>query len=107
MVGQAFPCRNHFATSIQWQGDLQHCCCFDLGLRLGFNHLGELEVFTVNRANLFGLQRRLNPVLASVIVQMTELLHVGFNGLTPREESLGQGASERSLPQPVLCCHEV
>jgi hypothetical protein len=53
---------------------------FSLGMLLGsvacgldFTDAGELEVFTVNRTNLFGVNRRLNPVLASVIVQMTEL----------------------------------
>ncbi len=40
---------------------------------LDFTDAGELEVFTLNRANLFGVNRRLNPVVASVIVQMTEL----------------------------------
>lgn len=40
---------------------------------LDFTDPGELEMFTVNRTNLFGVNRRLNPVLASVIVQMTEL----------------------------------
>jgi predicted DNA-binding WGR domain protein len=40
---------------------------------LDFTDAGELEVFTVNRTNLFGVNRRLNPVMASVIVQMTEL----------------------------------
>ena len=30
-------------------------------------------MFTVNRSNLFGVNGRLNPVMASVIVQMTEL----------------------------------
>ncbi len=40
---------------------------------LDFSHPDELELFTVNRANLFAVNRRLNPVLASVIVQMTEL----------------------------------
>jgi predicted DNA-binding WGR domain protein len=42
-------------------------CCLD------FTDAGELEEFTVNRTNLFGVNRRLNPVVASVIVQMTEL----------------------------------
>ena len=40
---------------------------------LDFNDPDELETFTVNRTNLFVVNRRLNPVLASVIVQMTEL----------------------------------
>jgi predicted DNA-binding WGR domain protein len=40
---------------------------------LDFTDPSELEVFAVNRTNLFGVNRRLNPVLASVIVQMTEL----------------------------------
>jgi predicted DNA-binding WGR domain protein len=53
---------------------------FSLGLLLGsvacgldFTDGGELEIFTTNRINLFGVNRRLNPVIASVIVQMTEL----------------------------------
>ena len=40
---------------------------------LNFADSGELEIFTVNRKNLFGVNHRLNPVLASVVVQMTEL----------------------------------
>ena len=40
---------------------------------LDFNDPDELETFTINRSNLFVVNRRLNPVLASVIVQMTEL----------------------------------
>lgn len=40
---------------------------------LDFTDAGELEIFTINRKNLFGVNHRLNPVLASVIVQMTEL----------------------------------
>jgi len=40
---------------------------------LDFTDAGELEIFTVNRSNLFGVNRRLNPVIASVIAQMTEL----------------------------------
>jgi len=53
---------------------------FSLGLLLGsaacglnFTEADELEMFTANRTNLFAVNRRLNPVLASVIVQMTEL----------------------------------
>src|SRR6266576_1769716 len=53
---------------------------FSLGLLLAsvscgmdFTDARELEVFTFNRANLFGVNRRLNPVVASVILQMTEL----------------------------------
>jgi predicted DNA-binding WGR domain protein len=53
---------------------------FSLGLLLAsvacgldFTDAGELELFAANRTNLFGLNRRLNPVLASVIVQMTEV----------------------------------
>ncbi|MDR3459214.1 MAG: AAA domain-containing protein [Verrucomicrobiae bacterium] len=53
---------------------------FSLGLLLGsvacgldFNEPEELEIFTANRTNLFAVNRRLNPVLVSVIVQMTEL----------------------------------
>lgn len=44
-----------------------------LACGLDFADAGELEVFAVNRTNLFGINRRLNPVVASVIVQMTEL----------------------------------
>jgi predicted DNA-binding WGR domain protein len=40
---------------------------------LDFTDADDLEIFSVNRANLFGVNRRLNPVIASVIVQMTEL----------------------------------
>ena len=40
---------------------------------LDFTNADELEIFSVNRTNLFGVNRRLNPVLAAVIVQMTEL----------------------------------
>ena len=53
---------------------------FSLGLLLGsvacgldFDDPEELEIFTANRTNLFAVNRRLNPVLVSVIVQMTEL----------------------------------
>ncbi len=34
---------------------------------------GDLELFVIHRKNLFALNARLNPVLSSVIVQMTEL----------------------------------
>ncbi len=44
-----------------------------VALGLDFTASEELEIFTVNRTNLFGVNRRLNPVLASVMVQMTEL----------------------------------
>jgi predicted DNA-binding WGR domain protein len=44
-----------------------------LGCGLDFSDAAELEIFTLNRTNLFGLNRRLNPVVAAVIVQMTEL----------------------------------
>lgn len=40
---------------------------------LDFTHLEELELFTSNRTHLFAVRPRLNPVVASVIVQMTEL----------------------------------
>src|ERR1051326_6286530 len=40
---------------------------------LDFTEPNELELFSVNRTNLFAVNRRLNPVLACVIVQMTEL----------------------------------
>ncbi|MGC3960003.1 MAG: DUF4011 domain-containing protein [Verrucomicrobiota bacterium] len=53
---------------------------FSLGLLLAsvacgldFTDAGELELFTVNRTNLFSINSRLNPVLASTIVHMTEL----------------------------------
>ncbi len=53
---------------------------FSLGLLLAstacgldFTDPGELAMFTVNRTNLFGVNRRLNPVVASTIVHMTEL----------------------------------
>src|SRR5688572_29104 len=53
---------------------------FSLGLLLAsvacgldFTDPHDLESFATNRANLFALNRRLNPVLAAVIVQMTEL----------------------------------
>ena len=53
---------------------------FSLGLLLAsvacgldFTDAGELELFTVNRTNLFSVNHRLNPVLASTIVHMTEL----------------------------------
>ncbi|MGN6553594.1 MAG: DUF4011 domain-containing protein, partial [Verrucomicrobiota bacterium] len=53
---------------------------FSLGLLLAsmacgldFTDAGELELFTVNRTNLFSINPRLNPVLASTIVHMTEL----------------------------------
>jgi predicted DNA-binding WGR domain protein len=44
-----------------------------LACGLDFSDLGELELFAVNRTNLFNVNHRLNPVIASVIVQMTEL----------------------------------
>ena len=40
---------------------------------LDFNNLDDLELFATHRENLFGLNRRLHPVIARVIVQMTEL----------------------------------
>lgn len=40
---------------------------------LDFADAHDLETFARNRSHLFGLNPRLNPVLASVIVQMTEL----------------------------------
>jgi len=53
---------------------------FSLGLLLAsvacgldFTDPRDLELFSVNRTNLFVVHSRLNPVLASVIVQMTEL----------------------------------
>ncbi len=53
---------------------------FSLGLLLAsvacgldFRDASELELFTANRANLFAISPRLNPVLASTIVAMTEL----------------------------------
>ena len=44
-----------------------------LSCGLDFTDAGELELFTVNRTNLFSVNHRLNPVLASTIVHMTEL----------------------------------
>lgn len=44
-----------------------------VGCGLDFTDAGELELFAVNRTNLFSISPRLNPVLASTIVQMTEL----------------------------------
>jgi predicted DNA-binding WGR domain protein len=40
---------------------------------LDFTDADDLEVFTANRLNLFAVRERLNPVVASLIVQMTEL----------------------------------
>lgn len=42
-------------------------CGFDL------RDAGEIENFSLNRTNLFALQSRLHPVLASIIVEMTAL----------------------------------
>ena len=44
-----------------------------LACGLDFTDAADLELFTTNRSNPFALNRRLNPVLASVIVQMTAL----------------------------------
>jgi len=44
-----------------------------LACGLDFSDAGELELFCVHRANLFAIHPRLNPVLAAVLVQMTEL----------------------------------
>ncbi len=44
-----------------------------LACGLNLNDAGELELFATNHKNLFALNQRLNPVLASMIVQMTEL----------------------------------
>ena len=44
-----------------------------VALGLDFTDEGELSLFAVNRSNLFAVNARLNPVLASTIVQMTEL----------------------------------
>jgi hypothetical protein len=44
-----------------------------LGCGLDFTKQEELETFAAHRENLFAVQPRLNPVLASVMVQMTEL----------------------------------
>ena len=53
---------------------------FSLGLLLAsiscgldFTDASELEEFTVNRSNLFRINPRLHPIVASLIVQMTEL----------------------------------
>lgn len=44
-----------------------------LACGLDFNDLDDLELFAAHRDNLFELNRRLHPVIARVIVQMTEL----------------------------------
>lgn len=44
-----------------------------VALGLDFTDDGEFALFTVNRTNLFNVNHRLNPVLASTIVHMTEL----------------------------------
>jgi hypothetical protein len=44
-----------------------------LACGLDFTDSGDLEAFADNRTNLFAVRERLNPVVASVIVQMTEL----------------------------------
>ena len=53
---------------------------FSLGLLLAsiscgldFSDDSELEEFAVNRSNLFGINARLHPIVASLIVQMSEL----------------------------------
>jgi predicted DNA-binding WGR domain protein len=53
---------------------------FSVGMLLGsvacgldFTDTAEMEVFITHRGNLFAINRRLNPVVASVIVQMTAL----------------------------------
>lgn len=77
---------------------------FSLGLLLAsvacgldFTDASELELFTVNRTNLFSVNHRLNPVLASTIVQMTEL------NRHKRAQDLGQMISrlENYREQPV------
>ncbi len=40
---------------------------------IDFTDQSELETFVASRANLFEINPRLNPVVASLIVQMTEL----------------------------------
>lgn len=64
---------------------------------LDFTEAGELELFTVNRTNLFAINPRLNPVLASVIMHMTEL------NRHKRAQDLGQMISrlENYREQPV------
>jgi hypothetical protein len=44
-----------------------------IGCGLDFTDADDLELFVRNRMNLFALSPRLHPVVASVIVQMTEL----------------------------------
>ncbi|HWH68742.1 MAG TPA: DUF4011 domain-containing protein, partial [Candidatus Sulfotelmatobacter sp.] len=44
-----------------------------LACGLDFTDPADLELFVTSRTNLFAVNRRLNPVLASVLVQMTEL----------------------------------
>lgn len=53
---------------------------FSLGMLLGsvacgldFTDPHDLELFVINRSNLFSINQRLNPVVAAVIVEMTEL----------------------------------
>lgn len=69
---------------VSWEHDVGHhdelTDIFSLGLilasvacGLNFADSGDLEAFVVHRDNLFGLNARLNPVLASVITQMTAL----------------------------------
>ncbi len=72
------PCYRSWEQAVGHHDELTDI--FSLGMLLAsvacgldFTDPSELEIFAVNRANLFGVNRRLNPVLASVIVQMTEL----------------------------------
>ncbi|MFT3782744.1 MAG: AAA domain-containing protein [Nibricoccus sp.] len=44
-----------------------------LACGLDFTVIGDVEMFASQRANLFAINRRLHPVVARVIVQMTEL----------------------------------
>ncbi len=44
-----------------------------IALGLDFTDADDLSIFVSHRANLFGVNARLHPVLASVIVEMTEL----------------------------------
>lgn len=83
--GDAAPSKPVFLPDYQsWEHTIGHhdelTDIFSLGLLLAsvacgldFTDPQDLELFSTNRANLFAVHDRLNPVVASVIVQMTEL----------------------------------
>ncbi|MBL8888464.1 MAG: DUF4011 domain-containing protein [Planctomycetaceae bacterium] len=69
---------------VTWEHELQHhdpaTDVFSLGLllaslacRLDFSDPDDLETFVTNRRNLFAIRPDLHPILASVILKMTEL----------------------------------